>query len=332
MQFHYVEDNEFDATAVKRMFASVKDHNVTVSTSVDELSTYSSIGGVILDIYRPDSMSIEDDVSRVREVSRAPIAFVTGGDVSDYRKRAIAVGAEGVFEKSALSADIIQQIFFNAQERDSAATLNKPDPFVSASSRRIAVDQLVNSIDYLEACFASVTDTALLLRHDVPVRSALHSLDVIKIVKQYFANGEASTSYFPITDVMIMLDRRIADLAASKDVEIFLSPSTLSFSEIGKTDLERLGVQHLLLTMLDNARPGDCINIVACVDSSANETIVRISSTALAFLGRRDVSSANGPDGFFAAANWALAKACFDLSGTDLLYEKEPRGCVLTLR
>lgn len=124
MLFHYVEDNKFDAALLRREFSTSADAKLTVSDSLEDSSPLpcaAALDGILVDVYRPDSTSIEDDIARLRALSSAPIAFVTSGEIHDTRKRAIAAGAEGVFKKSVLSVDFVRQLFSNARERQARA-------------------------------------------------------------------------------------------------------------------------------------------------------------------------------------------------------------------
>ena len=117
IRYHYIEDDHLDAELLSGMFGKANDLELTISTNLsayfDNEAGQSPVGGILVDIYRPDSISIENDVQAIRGVSNAPIVFVTDGKVSDFHERAIAAGAEGVFDKTALNPLMIEQFFRN---------------------------------------------------------------------------------------------------------------------------------------------------------------------------------------------------------------------------
>lgn len=114
---HYVEDDALDALALTGMLNGEAGISLTTSTSLNDFDDW-IVGGdldfVLVDIYRPDSRSFEEEVKRIRAHSAAVIFFITGDEAKFYVDDAVEVGAEGVLEKEALTATGLQQLLRKA--------------------------------------------------------------------------------------------------------------------------------------------------------------------------------------------------------------------------
>lgn len=247
MLFHYVEDNEFDITALARTFRSCDGVRLTSSTSVEELPSNldDGVNGILLDINRPDASSIEDDVLRVRSVCSAPIAFVTGGDVGDARSRAIAAGAEGVFEKDGLSAELVRQIFCNAQARI------MPSEMPANMALKVSLDtQVRHVLDYLRQSLQSSIDLATERRCNIPPLSAYKSLDIVNVILQSDTSDGSGGPPHPLTQILAFLDEQISFAAQNANIAMAFRAPILACSELGDNYLHTLGIQHLVLSLL----------------------------------------------------------------------------------
>ncbi len=249
MFFHYVEDNAVDAQVIRKMAEGADDLSLTTSRGLDDIASHSSetrLDGVLIDIYRPDTISIENDIERVRKVSPAPIAFVTGGEVGDLRARAIQAGAEGVFSKAALSPAIIQEVFHNAAMR------RRPSLGDEASNE--PAQGFLDALDYVTSSVATTADLAVDRRASVPPAAALLVADAATALRRNALRARAGGACIPVTEMLVALDRRIAERAHANDVTITYAGEWRAASEIGAGDLDRLGIQHLLLALIELAR------------------------------------------------------------------------------
>ena len=114
---HYIEDDALDALALTGMLNGEGDISLTTSTSLNDFEDWIEGGDldfVLVDIYRPDSRSFEDEVKRIRAFSNAAIFFITGDEAKFYVDDALEVGAEGVLEKEALTAQGLLKVLRKA--------------------------------------------------------------------------------------------------------------------------------------------------------------------------------------------------------------------------
>ena len=120
MHIHYVEDSKLDAHALRHVLAHESDILLDVSEKLDDVGAARAAGPIdvlLIDIVRPDSISLETDVSSARRFTQAPILFLTGLDPAALRERAIKAGADAVLRKGNLSGDMLRQFAENARAR-----------------------------------------------------------------------------------------------------------------------------------------------------------------------------------------------------------------------
>ncbi len=120
MHIHYVEDSKLDAHALRHVLAHESDILLDVSEKLDDVGAARStvpIDVLLIDIVRPDSISLETDISSARRFTQAPILFLTGLDPASLRERAIKAGADAVLRKGNLSGEMLRQFAENARAR-----------------------------------------------------------------------------------------------------------------------------------------------------------------------------------------------------------------------
>lgn len=120
MHIHYVEDSKLDAHALRHVLAKESDILLDVSEKLDDVGAAPSsvpIDVLLIDIVRPDSVSLETDISCARRFTQAPILFLTGLDPALLRERAIKAGADAVLRKGNLSGELLRQFAENARAR-----------------------------------------------------------------------------------------------------------------------------------------------------------------------------------------------------------------------
>ena len=144
MELVYVDDSPADLKLVSHLFA--EDPNVKLHTLSSLQDALTSSKGqmanpdcILLDVIRPDSSSIEDDLQAVRSKTNAPVFMVSNFTPDDLRQRAVKNGADGLLEKSALSRELILQVVANA--------ISRRTELANTQSRTVANDDN-NSIDF----------------------------------------------------------------------------------------------------------------------------------------------------------------------------------------
>ena len=132
---HYIEDDALDALALTGMLNGEGEISLTTSTTLNDFEDWIEGGDldfVLVDIYRPDSRSFEDEVKRIRAHSNASIFFITGDEAKFYVDDAVDAGAEGILEKEALTADGLLKVLRKAV-RARPARPNRAD-FIATSA------------------------------------------------------------------------------------------------------------------------------------------------------------------------------------------------------
>lgn len=120
MHIHYVEDSKLDARAMRHVLAGESDILLDISEKLDDVGSVEPalpIDVLLIDVVRPDAISLETDVSSARRFTQAPILFLTGLDPAQVRQRAMAAGADAVLRKGNISGDMLRQFAENAHAR-----------------------------------------------------------------------------------------------------------------------------------------------------------------------------------------------------------------------
>ncbi len=120
MHVHYIEDNDNDAEVLSTLAEDDGRLKLTLSRSITGLHSQindSDPDCLLIDVIRPDALSVEQDVELVRRYTSAPIMFITGGDPNAIRRRAVKAGAEAVLDKRKLNVDVLWQALVDARAR-----------------------------------------------------------------------------------------------------------------------------------------------------------------------------------------------------------------------
>ncbi|MEM9706051.1 MAG: response regulator [Pseudomonadota bacterium] len=269
MLIHYVEDNQIDAKLMLTMADVDNEIDVTVCRTLEDMQSDQASGPndyVLLDVYRPDSVSVEDDIARVRAMSSAPIAFITGGEVEDLRVRAIQAGAEGVLNKDVVTSAVLKQVFQNAVARRQAEHVH--------AAQRIAEERRLWSLqaplDYLDKGLAILADSISRRPSDPDLGVLIkHFGETTNVVKQAVARGLNDAA--PIDTLTERMEHYLDGLAASKRIEVSVGDAWQRMSDVHDEPLTRLGFLHLLEGLLlaaptgldmivDDAPSGDQLN------------------------------------------------------------------------
>ncbi len=132
MRIHYIEDSKIDIISLTRSLR--KDSHISVTASTNLKSAVEEISEkpcdiVLLDAHRPDSVSIEDDISALRSISQSPVIVFTGLGDEKLHKRALRAGAEAMLVKGGDDAiSSVRQVALNAFLRRSNALMDEEIP------------------------------------------------------------------------------------------------------------------------------------------------------------------------------------------------------------
>lgn len=132
MRIHYIEDSKIDIISLTRSLR--KDSQIFVTASTNMKAAVQEISEkpcdiVLLDAHRPDSVSIEDDISALRSISQSPVIVFTGLGDEILHKRALRAGAEAMLVKGGDDAiSSVRQVALNAFLRRTSSLLEEDIP------------------------------------------------------------------------------------------------------------------------------------------------------------------------------------------------------------
>lgn len=282
---HYVEDDELDAFALTGMLNHVEGISLTTSASLTNFSEWADpwdLDFVLVDIYRPDSISLKSDVEAIRSVSRAPVFFVTGDDAEHYYENAIAAGAQGVLEKEGLDADRLLEALgsvsgpiksdHDSGERhedrsdllvvDEAGFSGASDP----SKVQIGFRYLSDALSHL----ASSDANAQTLRADAGVLA-----DATRLISSFaqVAAAPSKTVSRPAPRVIREMQRASLGFASRRGVKLVFQISADVLDMLGNSPNAVLGIRSLLSAAI----LGSPAKSTVSVNGMANVEGVRIS-------------------------------------------------------
>jgi len=118
MHIRYVENTKAEVLAFKKMFERQSDVFVSACARIDDVGARRGappIDLLLIDVTRPDIVSVEEDVRTARKYTSAPIVFLTGDDSGPMRDRVLRLGAASVASKEAMSTEMIYRFVENAK-------------------------------------------------------------------------------------------------------------------------------------------------------------------------------------------------------------------------
>lgn len=263
MRIHYVEDNELDAKILTEMVGSESDIQLNVSERIEDFQRLSKSGStdfVLLDVRRPDAVSIEDDIKRVREFSDAPIVFVTSDNAENMREEAVFSGAEGVIDKTDLSSKLLKQILANSKWRRKIAA---PDIEGKLKSREIksSVESLKGPFAYIELSLQTLLETMEDSGRANTAEYVSHLLETVRAIRAYSEDDLSQSTRTPIHELLVDTAERVSRTAKTRQVDLVFETETSWFTQIGSRPLATLGIQHLVAGILRACEKGDRVSI-----------------------------------------------------------------------
>ncbi|MEM6414367.1 MAG: response regulator [Pseudomonadota bacterium] len=318
MLLHIVDDNRNERVLMKQLLHGKSDLDIRTSERPESIASADylpEIDYILVDINRPDALSIPSDVERIRKHSSAPIAFVTGGDIGDYRARAIEAGAEGLFEKHALSPELLSQTCLNTTSKRKAVFEPEKVPEKTTGFDLLGTE-LSDAIWLLRAGLQAKIDVSEARLQSSPIKSVRLSYDLCNGVVQSLNDAEFAEEAIPTTRQLAALDDEIETAAKLKGMTLGYGSDWRAPSEIGDSNIERFGVLHLLLGLIHEADYG--ADIILRPEGTMSDMVagVEIAPGVLAHIRRQthfwDITGLD----FHVAVHFRLARLCFERSGT----------------
>lgn len=280
MFIHYIEDDEIDILILKRIASSEPSIDLTVSDNVDGLAERIEshpVDIVLLDVHRPDSVSIEDDLARIRKISAAPVVLLTGAPTEELRVPAIRSGASAVVDKGAISKELLVQILANANAEYAARNAlfdDEPeeDGDLSPEYRRLALP-----LKYVEAGLETLRDVIRGTSMAASAGFVSHLLETVRAVDAYATSDLSTATRTPVHQLLVRYQRHIEDLARSKGVELTMNMKPAWYFQVGSEPMARLGVQHLLEGVMRLCARPDTVEVDVEADESSAELKIFVS-------------------------------------------------------
>lgn len=255
MFVHYVEDNDLDALLMTNLTRKDSDLKIEISRTLKELEMHLSVGAadcVLLDLMRPDSTSLEDDVKKIREFSDLPVVFITSSDGDYFRKRAIEAGAEALIEKAALSSDVLKQIFYNATSRPVHTKLLSPvshraglpmdfEPYGLALPN-VNLDRLSLPLRFMQDALGQLRGAQKF--EDRLIMEDLE--DLTDDLRTFAQSNLAEISRIRLDDVLTSMNQKLAIYAGRRGVILRMMLETCSYDQVGPSELASIGINRVI--------------------------------------------------------------------------------------
>lgn len=259
MRIHYVEDNLRDAEALTDMVGADSDIQLNISEKISDFFSASQEGEtdfVLLDVRRPDAISIEDDIRRVRSFTSAPIIFVTSDNAADMRQEAFSSGADAVIDKGDLNPNLLRQLYLNSSIRHQMKT-EIPEGRLSSREIKTSIEALVGPFSYLEMSLQTLLETMEDAGRSTTADYVSHLLETVRAIRTYSQDDFSKSTRTPIHELLVDTAERVSRTAQSRGVDLIMETETSWFTQIGSRPLASLGIQHLIAGLLRACQSGD---------------------------------------------------------------------------
>lgn len=350
MRVHYVDDSRLDMMLVSRMFEH--DNAVTLRTGevlkdILETGVISDDDCVLLDVMRPDSHSLEDDVSAVRKVTRAPVIFVTGMPVEAVRTQAVAAGAVDVLGKDHLTRDIILETartgpLNGALENNGAAIAaqrsHASDTFVNqclAKPNSNAKEVMAATSHYLHERLAKLDD---ILQRDGAVFQLKEQIadlaGAARAMDTYVRSDRKAVERVDIARICETAQDEVDALAQREGVSVLWDVRSASYFQIGSVVDAVEAVKQLCMGVV-RALPRHGTILVTTETSPEQEgAVLKIYGTSLYLpsdWGRFSRQVEERPVALDVQSSMSIALRLFGASQEQLSFSHAPDVTVLTL-
>ncbi|MCI5044157.1 MAG: response regulator [Aquisalinus sp.] len=253
MLVHYIEDDDLDASVVKRAAKTNDTLDVTVSKSLEDLSdrlAAKPVDCILLDVLRPESVSLEDDIAQVRQHTDAPIVFITGGNASDLRLHATRIGADAVIDKEDISPAVLKQIFYNigarhqavAQQIESEPTTSEMKTGKASSQSGVPAISLNYLTDGLSVLHEIMKDNG----HDRTADFVQELLETSEAIRAYLTSDLSETAEVALHTILRRMQSRAREIAKTKKIRFSMECDKTWYKQAGDATLSRLGFQHFI--------------------------------------------------------------------------------------
>lgn len=270
MRIHYVEDNDQDAELYSRMIREENGIEIIVSSRLEDFErsgTREQTDFILLDVYRPDAVSIEDDIRRIRAFTDVPIVLVTSDSSESVRRQAFAGGAEAVLDKFDLNANLLRQIAINSTTRHKIKTgveikeAEAAEPKASSESIKVSLGALSNAFSYIEFSLQTLYETMADAGRANTANYVYHLIETIQAIRTYAQDDLSQSTRAPIHELMVAAAQRVSQDARSRGVDLIIETENSWFTQMGSAPLASIGLNHLIGGLLRACNRGDRVSV-----------------------------------------------------------------------
>ncbi|MEZ5937269.1 MAG: response regulator [Hyphomonadaceae bacterium] len=294
MRLHFVDDCATDSHLVSQLFSNDCTVSLRTSSRLQELldeNDESAADCIFLDVMRPDSVSMRDDVDAVRARTPAPIFFVTGGEAPPLRPAALDAGAEGLIEKQQLTREVVLQLAHNALVRSQSQRTTpqlpplqrRPTVARVAPARRSAETRVLAPVtralaDGLNSIRRSLDDQAV----NAALRNAV--IDASNIASGLDRFIHADPHCIERCDILSICAkaRPEIDKAARRiGASVFWDVRPGGYAQIGSSEQAVEGLKHFMFAVTRLMGADSTILVVAEPSEQSGGVVVRVYGTGL---------------------------------------------------
>ncbi len=272
MRIHYVEDNDNDAELFSRMVREEKGVEILVSTRLEDFEKSGSreqTDFILLDVFRPDSISIQDDIRRIRAFTDAPIVLVTSDGSDKVRREAFAGGAEAVLDKSDINPNVIRQIARNSTLRHKVKSeITLEDSTLSILENKVNSDDMKSNLSALSGAFSYIEfslQTLYETMEDAGRKNSAnyirHLVDTVKAIRAYAQDDLSKATRTPIHELMMGTAQHVSQDARNRGIDLIFEAESSWFTQMGSQPLAALGMNHLIGGLLRACSKGDRVSV-----------------------------------------------------------------------
>ena len=294
MKLLYVDDSPEELNLMTRLFAgnlSIKFHTKQrLHNAIDDHAP--ELDCVFLDVMRPDSFSLQDDMDTIRRISPAPVVFVTGGDANKLRGEAVESGADGLLEKKSLSPALMVQTASNAKLR-SQIKAAQPAHNVSAAP----LEQFSIGLDgtfkikrerFSEVCRGLSADLRE-LSTEIVVSTGNISLAKRTRESASIANGLAVLALHDscalksadLRTLCTSLQNEVEAFGEANGVTIAWSLRSADYFQFGSYESGREGVRQLIMATIGLMPSGTTLLIATNTDPASGMAEIQLYTTSI---------------------------------------------------
>ena len=255
MHLHYIEDDLSDAVLIQRLLEARGNVQVSISQSLADFIPATERArdtGVLVDIRRPDALSIEDDMAKLRARTPAPIVFITGGETEAVRERAITAGARDVIAKDSLRADDLHRLFRLPTD---TADVELEDEEIAPPHimPNFGLQQLHVPLIYLERELCGLSDAMCGTSQQAAIAEVHGMIKAVQAMRAFADADLKRTAPIPLHDVVATVLHSCEVYAAQKQIDLLQQGEWSWFSQAGNARLAHLGLHHLIHGVISEA-------------------------------------------------------------------------------